>query len=72
MTAACVPTVSTNLFVSNVFDKQAALSRFITDNYDASTRSRIFTNRPRTAGCRCREILSPGRAVSLAHRIPGR
>jgi hypothetical protein len=36
--------------VSNVFDKQAALSRFITDNYDASTRSRIFTNRPRTAG----------------------
>jgi outer membrane receptor protein involved in Fe transport len=39
-----------NLFVSNVFDKQAALSRFITDNYDASTRSRIFTNRPRTAG----------------------
>ena len=39
-----------NLFVSNVFGKQAALSRFITDNYDASTRSRIFTNRPRTAG----------------------
>ena len=39
-----------NLFVTNVFDKQAALSRFITDNYDASTRSRIFTNRPRTAG----------------------
>jgi iron complex outermembrane recepter protein len=39
-----------NLFVSNVLDKQAALSRFITDNYDASTRSRIFTNRPRTAG----------------------
>jgi iron complex outermembrane receptor protein len=39
-----------NLFVSNVFDKQAALSRFLSDNYDASTRSRIFTNRPRTAG----------------------
>ena len=39
-----------NLFLDNVFDKQAALSRFITDNYDASTRSRIFTNRPRTAG----------------------
>jgi iron complex outermembrane receptor protein len=39
-----------NLFVSNVFDKQAALSRFNSDNYDASTRSRIFTNRPRTAG----------------------
>jgi len=39
-----------NLFVSNVFDKQATLSRFNSDNYDASTRSRIFTNRPRTAG----------------------
>ena len=39
-----------DLFMTNVFDKQAALSRFITDNYDASTRSRIFTNRPRTAG----------------------
>jgi outer membrane receptor protein involved in Fe transport len=39
-----------DLFVSNVFDKQAALSRFNSDNYDASTRSRIFTNRPRTAG----------------------
>ena len=39
-----------DLFVNNVFDKQAALSRFLSDNYDASTRSRIFTNRPRTAG----------------------
>ncbi len=39
-----------NVFLDNVLDKQAALSRFITDNYDASTRSRIFTNRPRTAG----------------------
>jgi outer membrane receptor protein involved in Fe transport len=39
-----------NLFLDNVFDKHAALSRFISDNYDASTRSRIFTNRPRTAG----------------------
>jgi outer membrane receptor protein involved in Fe transport len=39
-----------DLFVNNVLDKQAALSRFISDNYDASTRSRIFTNRPRTAG----------------------
>jgi outer membrane receptor protein involved in Fe transport len=39
-----------DLFLNNVFDKQAALSRFSTDNYDASTRSRIFTNRPRTAG----------------------
>jgi iron complex outermembrane receptor protein len=39
-----------DLFVNNVTNKQAALSRFISDNYDASTRSRIFTNRPRTAG----------------------
>ena len=39
-----------NLFANNVFDKQAALSRFISDNYDASTRSRIFTNRPRSVG----------------------
>jgi hypothetical protein len=39
-----------DLFLDNALDKQAALSRFISDNYDASTRSRIFTNRPRTAG----------------------
>ena len=39
-----------NVFLDNALDKQAALSRFISDNYDASTRSRIFTNRPRTAG----------------------
>ncbi len=39
-----------NLYINNVFDKQAALSRFTSDNYDASTRSRIFTNRPRTIG----------------------
>ncbi len=39
-----------NIFLDNALDKQAALSRFISDNYDASTRSRIFTNRPRTAG----------------------
>ncbi len=39
-----------NVFLNNALDKQAALSRFISDNYDASTRSRIFTNRPRTAG----------------------
>ena len=38
------------VFVNNVTDKQAALSRFSTDNYDASTRSRMFTNRPRTLG----------------------
>ncbi|HEY8052519.1 MAG: TonB-dependent receptor [Steroidobacterales bacterium] len=39
-----------DLFLNNVFDKQAALSRFISDNYDAATRSRLFTNRPRTLG----------------------
>jgi outer membrane receptor protein involved in Fe transport len=39
-----------DLFVANATDKQAALSRFISDNYDAATRSRMFTNRPRTVG----------------------
>jgi outer membrane receptor protein involved in Fe transport len=39
-----------NLFVSNVFDKQAALAEFISDNYAASTRTRMYTNQPRTAG----------------------
>ncbi len=39
-----------NLFVNNVMKNQAALSRFTSDNYDSSTRSRIFTNRPRTMG----------------------
>lgn len=40
----------TNLFLENAFDKQAALSKFIPDNYDAPTRTRMFTNRPRTIG----------------------
>jgi iron complex outermembrane receptor protein len=40
----------TNVFLNNVLDKQASLSRFISDNYDASSRSRMFTNRPRTLG----------------------
>ena len=39
-----------NLFVSNVFDKQAALSKYLSDNYSASTRTRMFTNQPRTIG----------------------
>ena len=39
-----------SLFLNNVFDKQASLSRFLSDNYDASSRSRLFTNRPRTVG----------------------
>lgn len=40
----------TNLFLDNALDKQAALSKFIPDNYDASSRTRMFTNRPRTIG----------------------
>jgi len=40
----------TDLFVSNVLDKQAALSDFISGNYSASTRTRMYTNQPRTAG----------------------
>ncbi|MBS0364367.1 MAG: TonB-dependent receptor [Proteobacteria bacterium] len=39
-----------DLFMDNAFDKQAYLSRFISDNYDAASRSRMFTNRPRTVG----------------------
>ena len=39
-----------DLFLDNALDKQAFLSKFITDNYDASTRTRMFTNRPRTIG----------------------
>jgi iron complex outermembrane recepter protein len=40
----------TDVFVANALDQQAALSRFISDNYDAANRSRMFTNRPRTFG----------------------
>ncbi|MGO9991850.1 MAG: TonB-dependent receptor [Steroidobacteraceae bacterium] len=39
-----------NLFVTNVLDKQAALSDFLSGNYSASTRTRMYTNQPRTAG----------------------
>jgi outer membrane receptor protein involved in Fe transport len=39
-----------DLFVGNVFDKQAALSEFLSDNYAATTRTRMYTNQPRTAG----------------------
>ncbi len=39
-----------DLFVSNVFDKQAALSEYLSDNYAATTRTRMFTNQPRTSG----------------------
>ena len=40
----------TNVFLANVFNTRAYLSRFISDNYDAASRSRMFTNRPRTVG----------------------
>jgi outer membrane receptor protein involved in Fe transport len=39
-----------NLFVDNICDRHASLSKFISDNYDASNRTRMFTNRPRTIG----------------------
>ncbi len=39
-----------NLYLNNVLDKQAALSVYLSDNYSASTRTRMFTNQPRTAG----------------------
>ncbi len=40
----------TNVFLNNLFNTRAYLSRFISDNYDAASRSRMFTNRPRTLG----------------------
>jgi iron complex outermembrane receptor protein len=39
-----------DLFMSNVFDKQAALSDFLSGNYSATTRTRMYTNQPRTTG----------------------
>ena len=39
-----------NLFVTNVLDKQAALSDYLSDNYSAPNRVRMFTNQPRTTG----------------------
>ena len=39
-----------DLYMTNVFDKQAALSEFLSDNYSATTRVRMFTNQPRTTG----------------------
>ncbi len=39
-----------DLFLDNALDRQAHLSKFISDNYDASTRTRMYTNRPRTLG----------------------
>ena len=40
----------TNVFLDNLFNTRTYLSRFSTDNYDASSRSRMFTSRPRTLG----------------------
>jgi hypothetical protein len=37
-------------FISNVFDKQAALSDFLSGNYSATTRTRMYTDQPRTTG----------------------
>ena len=42
--------VEWNVFVANATNKQAYLSKFISDNYDAPSRTRMFTNRPRTIG----------------------
>ena len=39
-----------DLFLDNALDKQAALSEFLSDNYAATTRTRMYTNRPRTVG----------------------
>jgi iron complex outermembrane receptor protein len=39
-----------NVFVTNALDKQAALSQFISGNYSATTRTRMYTNQPRTTG----------------------
>lgn len=40
----------TNVFLNNLFNTRTYLSRFLSDNYDASSRSRMFTSRPRTLG----------------------
>ena len=39
-----------NVFCTNVLDKQAALSDYLSDNYSAPNRVRMFTNQPRTTG----------------------
>lgn len=39
-----------DVFLANATNRQAYLSKFIPDNYDASSRTRMFTNRPRTIG----------------------
>ena len=39
-----------DVFIDNASDRRAELSKFISDNYDASNRTRMFTNRPRTIG----------------------
>jgi outer membrane receptor protein involved in Fe transport len=39
-----------SVFLDNLFNTRTYLSRFLSDNYDASSRSRMFTGRPRTLG----------------------
>jgi hypothetical protein len=39
-----------DLFVDNVCERRADLSKFISDNCDASSRTRMLTYRPRTIG----------------------
>jgi hypothetical protein len=39
-----------DLFVGKVCDARADLSKFLFDNHDASNRTRMFSNRPRTIG----------------------
>ena len=39
-----------NLFANNLLDKKAALSMYLSDNYSSTTRTRMFTNQPRTVG----------------------
>jgi iron complex outermembrane recepter protein len=39
-----------DLFVQNVTDEKAKLSVFLSDNYSATTRTRMFVNPPRTTG----------------------
>lgn len=39
-----------DMFVDNVTNEQAKLAVYLSDNYSSTTRTRMFTNRPRTMG----------------------
>jgi outer membrane receptor protein involved in Fe transport len=39
-----------DIFMTNALDKQAALSNFLSGNYSAPSRTRMYTNQPRTTG----------------------